>query len=411
MDKFSKFWRIFPIFALLISTSASTAFALTPSPGLLDWGDCRGSAALYPVPDSSVRIPDSLRVVMINHVGRHGARYPASSSHVDRLIDFLSDAQSRNALTPTGWELLDLAYKVKEASDDHWGRLDSIGAAEQEGIARRMFEAYSNLFFSSPVAAESSPVPRCVMSMYEFLHELSVLAPTVELTAVSGPSVSPLLRFFDGNLLYSEFAKSPALKDSIDNFYRQNLSLDPLRRLVNGRLGKAKDDHYKTLMAMYSTLAGLAAMGLDCDVNRFLTPEEYNSLWQAFNLGQYLRHTASSLSDVPAEIARPLLQELIQSTDDFIAGNTHTAILLRFAHAETLMPLLSLMRLPGCYYVGNLDQVATQWQDFRVVPMAANLQLLLLQSPTNRYYILPLLNERPLTPIQPYPAFRSSLPL
>ena len=41
---------------------------------------CEGSAMPYPTPESSVSYPDSLTPVMINHVGRHGARYPSSAS-------------------------------------------------------------------------------------------------------------------------------------------------------------------------------------------------------------------------------------------------------------------------------------------------------------------------------------------
>ncbi|MDE6269696.1 MAG: hypothetical protein K2M12_02425, partial [Muribaculaceae bacterium] len=86
------------------------------------------------------------------------------------------------------------------------------------------------------------------------------------------------------------------------------------------------------------------------------------------------------------------------TTDYFIEGkDTVVTVRLRFGHAETLMPLLSLMRLRGCYYLTNyFDTVGLHWRDFDIVPMAANLQLVLFRAnKTGRYYVRASLNERP----------------
>lgn len=96
-------------------------------------------------------------------------------------------------------------------------------------------------------------------------------------------------------------------------------------------------------------------------------------------------------------MAGALLEDLISTTDAFIEGNKSIATVnLRFGHAETLMPLLSLMRLPGCYYLTNIfDTVASHWHDFYVVPMAANLQMILFRAPSGRFYLRTDLNEVP----------------
>ena len=71
---------------------------------------------------------------------------------------------------------------------------------------------------------------------------------------------------------------------------------------------------------------------------------------------------------------------------------------LRFGHAETLMPLLALMHLPGCYYLTNyFDTVGKHWLDFNIVPMAANLQMILFRSDSGKYYLRTDLNEIPVT--------------
>lgn len=112
---------------------------------------------------------------------------------------------------------------------------------------------------------------------------------------------------------------------------------------------------------------------------------------------QYLQRTASTVSSVPADIASDLVLDIISTTDAFIDGSDKdTRAVLRFGHAETLMPLLSLLHIPGCYYLTNyFDTVAMHWRDFDVVPMAANVQFILFRSTTGRHYIRVDLNEQP----------------
>ncbi len=81
------------------------------------------------------------------------------------------------------------------------------------------------------------------------------------------------------------------------------------------------------------------------------------------------------------------------------------------------MPLLSLMKIPGCSYLTrHFDTVALHWRDFDIVPMAANLQMILFRSDTGTYYVRVDLNERPVKPIPgsdliyvPWNAYRQQL--
>ena len=128
----------------------------------------------------------------------------------------------------------------------------------------------------------------------------------------------------------------------------------------------------------------------------YFSREEFNALWSVFNLKQYLTHSSSALSNLPAQSAKPLLLNLVNTTDSFISGADKTPVRLRFAHAETLMPLLALIQLQGCYYVSDdLNTVADNWQNFNVVPMAANFRLVLFKSTTGKYYVRTDHNETP----------------
>lgn len=360
---------------------------------------CEGSAMPYPVPAESVTLPDSLTAVFINHVGRHGARFPSSPKNVTTLIRELAKADSAKALTPAGEELLTLAKFVSETSRNRWGALDSLGMAEQRGIASRMFRNYGMLFNDTRVNAISSYSPRCVMSMYEFTHQLDRLNNHIEITTSSGRQNSPLMRPFDLDSDFIEWAKSGDWKAAYKMQFETMMPTAPARKLFKGEYAKemTNDDARKVSFHAFKLLQGLSAMGLPSKMERYFTREEANQAWSCTNLSHYLERTASTLSTLPAEIAAPLLTDLLTTAEAAVEGKQQYAVMLRFGHAETLMPLLSLMHLDGCYYLTNyFDTVALHWKDFHVVPMASNLQMILVKSKSGKMYVRLDLNERPI---------------
>lgn len=356
--------------------------------------DCLGSAKPYPAPEGRVATPDSLIPVFVNHVGRHGARYLSSPKTATRLAQRLHAADSASLLTPLGKNLMKLTDYVIKKSANRWGALDSLGMAEQRGIASRMLRAYPRLFREQTVSAISSYSPRCVMSMYEFTHQLDRLDNTVEINTASGHRYSRLMRPFDIDQEYIDWVKSNAWEAPYDMLFQTSVPAAPARRLVKGDL--SGEEAMDLSWDAYRVLMGLPAMGMAMDIERYFTLEELNALWACENLRHYLVRTATTLSSEPALIASDLLANLIETTDVAARGENVAAVQLRFGHAETLMPLLSLMRLPGCYYMTNyFDTVALHWKDFHVVPMAANLQMILFITADGKPYVRVDLNEQP----------------
>ena len=359
--------------------------------------DCLGSAKPYPAPEEPSTYPDSLTPVFVNHVGRHGARYLSSAKTTVELTAFLNRADSAGVLAPLGKELLSLARYVADISHNRWGALDSLGMAEQRGIASRMFLAFPKLFINGKVNAISSYSPRCVMSMYEFTHQLDRLNNRVELYTASGHQTSPLMRPFDVDKSYIEWSASKEWDAPYNMFFETTAPASPARRLLTDPDFLSNKEALDMSWTEYKVLVGLPAMGMAIDLEKYFTRAELNSLWACENLGHYLRRTATTLSAEPALIASDLLLDLITTTDAAVAGGNRFNVELRFGHAETLMPLLSLMRLRGCYYMTNyFDTVGLHWKDFDVVPMAANLQMILFRTDKDGWCVRFDLNERAL---------------
>lgn len=363
--------------------------------------DCEGSLTPYRAPESFTEYPDSLVPVFINHVGRHGARYPASGANCLALQKALEKADSLGTITDQGRQLMALNNEIIAQSTNRWGALDSLGMAEQAGIAQRMFYNFTEVFSAGGVIkAISSYSPRSMMSMFAFVHRLDALNNRNTFITNTGHDNSALMRPFDIDKDYLDFRRSNVWKKPYDEYYEAVCPLAPICRVLGDDYPFASEAEQRDLaITEYYVLAGLSAMGMGNALPDYYTPGEANALWSCFNLRQYLQRTATTVSAVPADIASELVINLIESTDTFVSGaDTTTKAVLRFGHAETLMPLLSLLRIPGCYYLTNyFDTVAEHWKDFYVVPMAANIQFIVFQAKgSGAYYVRVDLNEHPI---------------
>ncbi|MCG7262058.1 hypothetical protein MHJ96_12210 [Corynebacterium aurimucosum] len=80
---------------------------------------------------------------------------------------------------------------------------------------------------------------------------------------------------------------------------------------------------------------------------------------------------------VPYDNYEPLLKHMIQSTEDCAAGGD-VAGEYRFGHAETIIPLAALLKLPGSEKgtpAGELySWENSDWRGDTVSPMGANIQ-------------------------------------
>lgn len=383
--------RLF-ITLILIAASVANLCAQTD----YTYNECLGSSRPYVDPKGKIQVPDTLRPVMINHVGRHGARYPSSGKHADMVRKLLKSAAEKHAITFKGRKMLALTEKVIDRSTGRWGALDTLGKAEQRWLAARMTGECPRLFNNTVINAISTYVPRCVMSMYEFTHQLVRQNNRIEVYTASGRQNNDILRFFEGNEALDSFVESAEVKDAVKGYAEETIPAGLLKKFVGSTFPMDDIDETEYLLAMYSVVAGTAAIEMKISYAEYFSREEFNALWRVFNLKQYLTHSASALSDLPAQSAKSLLLNLVQTTDSFLSGADKTPVRLRFAHAETLMPLLALIQLEGCYYVSsNLSSVAENWQDFNVVPMAANFRLILFRSRTGKHYVRADHNEHP----------------
>lgn len=384
----------------LLSLSILTVFsskAVDPTTTDYTFIECQGSAIPYPHRTvQELAYPDSLTPVYINHVGRHGARFLSSSKYTTSLLRTLHKADSLRTITPMGRELIDICELVVARTAGRWGALDSLGMAEQRAIASRAHMAFPMLFDNTKINAISSYVPRCVMSMDEFTHQLTRLNNKVEIYMSSGRQNSPLVRPWDSDDDYKTFMKEEEWHKVYEDYLNAKVPVSVAERALGKNYPFDADEARDVSMGIYKVLAGCSAMSIELDLQKYFSRDEINALWSVENLHHYLTHSASTLSDAAPNLAVKLLTELIETMEEAVEGKNKYSVMLRFGHAETLMPLFALMHLPGCYYMTNyFDTVGLHWRDFYVIPMAANLQMILFKSDSGNYYVRTDLNENP----------------
>lgn len=387
------------LLVFLTAVIGQSTFAAMPGATLYNARQCEGSLTPYPVDIKTVAYPDSLTPVYISHVGRHGSRYPASATHCNKLKEALLRARDVGTITPLGEELLTLTDRIIAVSAGRWGALDSLGQAEQRTIATRMVQSLAPVFKDgSTVNAICSYSPRCMMSMFSFVHQMDRMNNKLEFNTSAGRKYSYLMRPFDTDAEYTEFIRENSWKLPYEEFIEENCPITAISKVVGRDYPFGDTSEARELaLTQYYVLAGMQAMELPTQMSKYFTTDEMNALWSCFNLRQYLQRTATTVSSTPADIASALVLDIITKADQAIDGSNPAVADLRFGHAETIMPLLSLLRIPGCYYLTNyFDTVSQHWMDFDVTPMASNLQIILFKHNSNgKWYARVEHNEKP----------------
>lgn len=144
------------------------------------------------------------------------------------------------------------------------------------------------------------------------------------------------------------------------------------------------------------------AQGGSWDLEQFITPEE--SAWFSYlSDAEDFYEKGPSLASQSATyaVAQPLLDGLFNEVQTQVVeeAGEHVAK-LRFAHAETLIPLAALMKLAGSRQSAQpgvlMSQENNEWRGGWVSPYAANIQWDVYRNEAGRVLVKMLYNEKEL---------------
>ena len=116
------------------------------------------------------KAPDGYTPFYVSHYARHGSRYYWNNQLYKDLDTLLTKAHDNQQLTAEGEAFYTRFEATKDELMTGWSELTQLGWEQHQGIARRMYNAFPEVFEKGGnVLAISSLVGRCVLSMSAFV--------------------------------------------------------------------------------------------------------------------------------------------------------------------------------------------------------------------------------------------------
>ena len=365
----------------------------------------------YPVKEAiATPPPKGYKPFYISHYARHGSRWIQSEQDYKTVVDIFEKAHQAGVLTALGEDVRKRMALVWEDAEGHGGDLTPLGVRQHRGIAERMFQNYPEVFKGSPaLSARSTVVLRCVLSMDAFCERLKELNPALQIRREACARYMKYMNYHTPEAVkfvshqgpwYEEYRK---FKESHTRPDRLVTSLfnspDYIRKNVNpGEL----------MWGLYWIASDMQDVELPLSFYDLFEKEELFGIWQSVNYRMYICNANAPVNQGAApESAKSLLKNIIESADRAIREGTPCAT-LRFGHDTNLIRLLALMQVEGCSnQETDPDRYYLAWQDFRVSPMGANLQLIFFKNKQGEVIVKLLHNENEVklpidSPIAPY---------
>ena len=357
-------------------------------------------------PENTVRtpVPKGYKPFYISHFGRHGSRWLLRNSEYTDLKAYFDAAAAADGLTDFGRDVRRRIELIHADGIDRAGDLAPLGAVQHREIAGRMYADYPAVFAGDArIDARSTTVVRCVLSMAAFCERLKELNPDLQITRTAGIRNTRIFNFFNAQANpgvspeYLALPKSRAWRQAGEEFRASRI--DPSRllgRLFTAEYAPRVKQPQQLLQMLNNTRASLHGLDLEVSLDDLFTADELYALWESDNRDFYLfRGPNPATGRYPEYLAKVLLEDLLDRADRAIASGTPAAD-LRFGHDANLMTLLNLMQFGGCSTAASTpDAIAEVWRNYRISPMAANLQLVFYRRKGSDEVLVKMLhNER-----------------
>ena len=332
----------------------------------------------------------------MSHYGRHGSRWLTWDGKYTRPLSTLQQAHEAGKLTALGESTLQKMEAVYTSSINRIGDLTTVGERQHHGIGKRMTEHFPELFKAKGlrIDARSTVVNRCILSMIAECEELASANPTAQIHN----DVSESLQYYL-NQPWEGIVKEEGEKgEKEDKEYQQKYTHPErlMKALFNDQQwvydNVAAGDFMRQL---FIVAANMQSHDSDIDLLSLFTDEELYDQWRIRNIGWYLDYAASPISNGKMPFSQlNLLKNIIETADTV----TQPQVTLRFGHEICVMPLACLLELDNCNVaVDNLDELDTYWRNYRIFPMACNIQLVFYRPKKGKsgdILVKALLNER-----------------
>lgn len=383
-------------FATTLSAQPLTAEFFTENP------DCAGG--IYHTyrfeKGESTPAPKGFAPVYVSHFGRHGSRWHASAGNYEIPYELFKKASKEGMLTDFGKEIYPTVKRVAKEAKGRLGELSVQGANEHRGIAERMYAAYPKLFKGRDVHVESrsTNVPRCILSMAAFNERLKELNPKIDIYRTTNDNWHKVLLPSKGRkyTLDEALAATKGSIDSVADVYADEILAKIFKPEYKSVIDADRKAYVKFVRALHYMCIIMQDTEGDDRMNDIFTGEQRMKFWEKINAQRYATFANSEeYGDGILYDGSILIKEIVRDADDFLANGGRTAF-LRFGHDVTVIAALAAMQVEGkCARTSFRDpNLKEKWADFRITPMASNLQFIFYRNKAGEVIVKMLHNEK-----------------
>lgn len=344
----------------------------------------------------------------LSHYGRHGSRWLISKDAYTSVTDPLQKARDYGKLTPRGTEVLAALeqfvslpkanFPVLDGShagaQPRLGDLTTVGERQHHGIGRRMVRNFPEIFKRKGVTidARSTTVNRCILSMIAECEELMAANPTARIHNDVSDALQYYLNAPRTGLVKAGGRKGREIRKQTGQSVTPARLMQTLFNDQRWAAGSIQGD--KLMSNLFEVVTNMQSHDEGSDLYDLFTEEEIYQLWRVRNIGWYVDYgPAPQTQGVMVFSQKNLLRNIIETADTV----TQTQATLRFGHEVCVLPLACLLELDSCgASVSDLDRLDDVWRNYRIFPMACNIQLIFYRPKKGHgdTLVKALLNER-----------------
>ena len=324
--------------------------------------------------------PEGKKPFYISHYGRHGSRYHNKPLTYEIPYQILAAADSLGKLTPLGVDVLHRLDLIRQDAKNHWGELTELGARQHREIIKRMVRHYPEIFQGRvSVDARSTMVTRCILSMEYAMMQLAGMVPTANIHHNATHRDMYYLnkqdkRLFAMKMDSATFARYKEFTKPYEDNLRLMQSLFNDTAYINSKVDAGKLNYF-----LFKVASNLQSTHLNNQMTLYdlFTDEEIYHNWKKENAWWYICYAGSTLNGgLQPYTQRNLLRRIIEQADSCIRLE-QPGVQLRYGHETVLLPLVCLLEIEDYgLATDNLESLDRRgWANYRIFPMAANLQI------------------------------------
>lgn len=366
--------------------------------------------------------PKGYEPFYLSHYARHGSRWLISDWEYSDAIGVMERAYAAGKLTERGELLREQLNEFYKTTIKRRGELTTVGERQHHRIGKRLTERFPEIFGAkdAQVDARSTVVIRCILSMEAECEELCKFNKDLRIHNDVSESFQYYLNKEPWDKKIND-ANSEKWKKVTWDYKKELIHPERFWSVI------VNDPDYRdekigsrgtVMRRVFDICSNMQSHDTDINLYDLFTEQECYDLWRVKNLEWYVNYSSGISPFTQAN----LLENFLNTADTCVwdvkaktpihkndgkvrieSNKKFRGATLRFGHEVCVMPLAALLELGNCYPevpMENLDTLDRVWANFRIYPMASNIQLVFYRPKKGKegdILVKALLNEREVT--------------